>query len=910
VALTAGSRLGPYEILSALGAGGMGEVYRARDTKLGRDVAIKVLPELLASDPERLARFSREAHVLATLNHPNIAHIHGFEDSTGVPALVMELVEGPTLADRIAQGAIPLDEALPIAKQIADAIEAAHEQGIIHRDLKPANIKLRPDGTVKVLDFGLAKALEPVAVTGADMTASPTITSPALTQRGVILGTAAYMSPDQAKGRAADKRSDIWAFGCVLYEMLTGKRAFEGEDVADTLAAVLRGQPDWTALDHVPVPIVRLLRRCLEKDRSGRVADVAVVLFVFSELKLGARLVEPAGRPGLYKPAALVALALVPLMGFAVISYVRAGNTARRPRVSRFDIVLPASQRFSDGSFVLAISEDGSLIAFSKPDGVYVRALDQSEAVRVRGTEVVGSRSSARNPFFSPDARWLGYWQDGQLRKVPVSGGTPIVICPAKYFAGATWGTDDDIVFGQGLAGIWHVPAGGGTPQAIVADPKGFAYAPQLLPGGHAVLFTLVGNKSTIAGASASQIVIHRLDGTKDEAIASGASGIYLPTGHLLYVADGTLTAVPFDVRALKVTGGSTSIAENVAVALDYSATSTAPANFVVSSDGTLLYLTGTPSVTSPRTLAWVDRQGREEPIAAPPRPYAYPRIAPNGRQVALTVRDRDRDIWIWDFNQATLTRLTTDAADDRYSLWTPDSRRILFSSSRGGVAGVWSQMANGIGTAQQVATTPNRDIQFLFPTSMSRNAEQIIVGSGRSGGSGALADLYVLDVGGSGTSALKPLVHSEFIERNGELSPDGRWLAYESNESGQIEIYVRPFPDVDSGRWLVSTSGGAQPLWGHSGRELFYVALNGLLMSATVHATSTWSASPPMRTLEGAYILVVPTMGGRHYDISPDDQRFLVMKSLSGGQSDALPVHLTLVQNWFEELKARVPTK
>jgi eukaryotic-like serine/threonine-protein kinase len=687
VSLAPGTRLGPYEITGQIGAGGMGEVYRATDTNLKRTVAIKVLPEAVATDGERLARFQREAEVLARLNHPNIASINGLEKSDGTAALVMELVEGPTLADHIAQGPIPVDDALPIAKQIAEAVEAAHEQGIVHRDLKPANVKVRPDGVVKVLDFGLAKALEPVSAGSTDATTSPTITSPAMMTRiGVMLGTAAYMSPEQAKGHAADKRSDIWAFGCVLFEMVTGRRAFEGEGISDTLAVVLRGEPKWTALPaNVSPALVALIRGCLDKDRRRRVADLSIARYIID--REGEAVTAVA-----VSPASTIRRAASILVAVAAVAGITAYTTFSLARVSapslpvvRSTIALPMGDRFTNSLVrVVALSADGTRLAYTANQRLYLRQLDQLDPTPIRGTEVaLAPEGAARNPFFSRDGRWIGFWQDGQLKKVSITGGAPLPLCPAENPWGVSWTSDNTILYGQseegagtGAAGIWRVSSEGGKPEHVVKVEAGqVAHGPQLLPGGRAILFTVARRDAW----DTAQIVVQSLDSARRQVVVErGADARYVPTGHLVYALDGTLLAVPFDVTRLNVTGDAVPLAEDVAQF-------NVKAQFAVSNQGTLVYVPRDAiGRFQPRTLVWVDRQRREVPIkGVPPRMYFYPRLSPDGTRVALDVRDEANDIWIWHLARETLERLTLEPTFEQFGVWAPDGKTVIYASSR-----------------------------------------------------------------------------------------------------------------------------------------------------------------------------------------------------------------------------------
>jgi eukaryotic-like serine/threonine-protein kinase len=900
MALAPGTRLGPYEVGAQIGAGGMGEVYRATDCNLGRQVAIKTLPDIFANDPERLARFEREAKTLASLNHPNIAIIHGFEKGDGVRALVMELIEGETLADRLARGPIPVDDALLMAKQMAEALEAAHEQGVIHRDLKPANVKIRPDGTVKVLDFGLAKALDTVPHPG-DASRSPTITSPAMTRMGVILGTAAYMSPEQAKGRAADKRSDLWAFGCVLYEMLAGTRAFAGDDVSDTLAAVLRAEPDWTALPQTtPAPIRRLLRHCLAKDPKLRIADASTARIEIIDAQsepqatdqrrpLGARRTHLAWAAALAVGALTVAGAMLWLFGPA---------TVPPPRLARFSIALPAGQQFSNpGHRPVAVSPDGAVIVYTANQQLYMRPIGQLEARSVRGTGGVAAPLAARGAFFSHDGQWVGFWQDGRFKKVSIAGGAPIVLCAAQNPWGASWTADNTILYGQGTAGIWRVSGDGGTPENLVkVDAGQIASAPQLLPGGHAVLFTL----SNRSDPEARQIVVQSLDtGVRRVVVEAGSDAHYVPTGHVVYALAGTLLAVPFDAVALTPKGGPIPLVDDVAMSQDG-----VMAYFAVSNEGTLVYVPrDAVGAQQDRTLVWVDRQGRETAITRmPSRRYTQPRLSPDETRIALVAQEQNNDIWIWDLAGETLLRLTLGPAWDQDPVWTPDGKGVIFSSGPpGGPRNVVRQSADGTGPVEQLTHDAN-----AVPKALTRDGDGLVfidnTAAGGAGSGGDRGDVMLLPL--VGERRPRPLVRTQFSETNAELSPDGRWLAYQSNESGQEEIFVRPFPNVDTSKKLVAR--GSRPLWARGGRELFYV-LAGAVMSVPVTTTSTVTFGKPNKLFEGQYFFGPQ---GRTYDVSADGQRFLMFKLTSATGDPAPSAQMILVQNWFEELKRRVPTE
>jgi len=918
--LAAGSRLGPYEILSALGAGGMGEVYRARDTKLGRDVALKVIPDTFALDPDRLALEACEAQVLASLNHPHIAAIYGFEDSGETHALVLELVEGETLADRIARGPIPIDETLPIARQIAEALEAAHEQAIIHRDLKPANIKITPDGVVKVLDFGLAKLNEPNvsnAPNGSNgLSLSPTVTSPAMmTGVGMLMGTAAYMSPEQAKGRPADKRSDIWAFGCVLFEMLTGTRPFDGEDLTDVMVAVLRKEPDWTTLPaNVPALVRTLLRRCLEKDRKRRLDSAAAARLEIDEVSVGGSVTAPtaplAPRPLWRRVVTPVAAALV--TSTVVGAGVWFATRPVPPRVSRLSLASSgtAALSISGNDRDLAITPDGSRLVYVGNRGtqLFVRALDALEPVAV-------FTGTPRGPFVSPDGQWIGFVdRNAVLKKVAVTGGPAVTLATLDGgFRGATWGPDDTIIVATSNAttGLQRIAAAGG-PMTVLTRPdraqdEGDHAWPELLPGGHAVLFTIT---AVTGSRNASQVAVLDLQtGMHKIILRGGTPAHYVPSGpglatraereggHLVYGAAGTLRAVPFDLARLETRGTS------VPVIPDVVTTNNGSVDAVVADDGTLAYVSGggvTTGPNAPHTLVWVDRQGRETPILAPPRAYAYPRLSPDGTRIAVSAFDQELDLWLWDLARATLTRLTFDPGLDYIAVWTPDGRRLLFSSDRAGAQNLYVQAADGTGSATRLTESPNQQV----PSGIAADGTHLVFNEVTST---RLRDLRLLTL--TPTPRIEPLLETPFEERGGIVSPDGHWLAYESNSSGQFEVYVRPFPNVGAGQWQVSNAGGVQALWARSGRELFYLAPDGALLTVPVDPRgTTWSAGTATKLFAGRYFTGADS--SRQYDVSPDGQRFLMIKEAGATNQTATPPQVIVVQHWTEELKRLVPTK
>ena len=698
MALTVGSRLGHYDVTALIGEGGMGQVYQATDTKLNRQVALKILPEAFASDPDRLARFQREAQVLASLNHPGIAAIYGIEEaepsaaegkSSGqeaVKALVLELVEGPTLADRIAQGPIPVDEALPIAKQIAEALEAAHEQGVIHRDLKPANIKLKDDGVVKVLDFGLARAFQPDAASG-DASLSPTLTA-AATQAGLIMGTAAYMAPEQAKGKPVDKRVDIWAFGAVLYEMLTGRSAFAGEDVADTLAFVLTRQIDWTVVPSgAPEALQHLLQRCLERNPKQRLRDIGDARADLDDLVTGtvalprtASMIAPTTtRQYSFSTILATALASATIVGIGVWSV----TLPEQDGVFRFYGSAQGTELIIGGSRQpIAISPDGQIIAFAtagSPNQLRIRSVDQLDYRTVPGT------GDPRNPFFSPDSEWLGFFDGTTLKRVSVRGGpaTAIVEIVGSGINGASWASDS-IVFATNdpATGLLRVPAGGGEVEVLtVPTAQGSDIDhrfPQVLPGGNEVLFTII---NTGGGVDDAQIAVLDLEtGEYAIVVQGGSHARYVPTGHLVYGLDNQLWAIPFDLARMESRGVAVLLVDDVVMSFN------AAAHFSVSNEGSLVYVGGATEESDAKTVVWVDRQGNVVDTGIPPGPYVHLRLSPDDARVALDVRDENNDVWIWEFASEAMTRLTASPESfDRQLVWSPDGQRIIFSSSRVG---------------------------------------------------------------------------------------------------------------------------------------------------------------------------------------------------------------------------------
>ena len=789
-----GRQLGSYQVVAFLDAGAMGEVYRARDTKLEREVAIKVLPDLLARDPERLAGFEREAKLLAAVNHPNIGAIYGLEEDDGLRYLVLELVPGETLAERLGAGALGVKEALRICGQVANALEAAHEKGIIHRDLKPGNIKLDPKNDVKVLDFGIAKSLSDGPSAGE---AKP--------QDGVILGTAAYMSPEQARGKPVDRRADIWSVGCLLYETLTGKRVFERETVADTLTAVLEKEPNWEALpDGTPWSLQSLLRRCLEKDPRRRFHDMADVRIQIEESLDEPTTVSPmevaVAQPAQWKRALpwSVAAAIAVVAAVAIGSLTRPGP---RPLL-KFVITPPPTALLADNETIdLAISPDGRRIVFVAERGdstqLYVRRLDELEAKPIPGTEGAGAF-----PFFSPDGEWVGFFANGKLKKVSLAGGRPITICDAgSRWSGGAWTPQDTIVFAAAsgapeIQGLYRVPTGGGQsePLAIPAHEKGVRRysCPKILPGGKVVLFDAHNEDDTEIWALSLE------NGQQKILVDEAVNPYYVSTGYLVYQkrpnvlgpSPSAVWAAPFDLAGLEVRGDSVLILEGIR-----------GFDFAASGDGTLVYVPGAPR--SQRTLVWVDRDGTQRVVTKSERAYSWPKISPDGKRVAVGI---DGDVWIYDTEEDWFRQLTLEGKDNRVPAWTPDGKWVIFSSDRDGPAmNIYRQPADGSGQAERLTTS-----EFShWPMSLSPDGS--VLAFHELGAKGDF-DIGILEM--DVDAKPRPLIASPSFERTPSFSPDGQWLAYVSDESGRRHVYVTPYPELDV-KWLVSgEQGGRVPSW------------------------------------------------------------------------------------------------
>ena len=888
-----GRRLGIYTVVSSIGSGGMGHVYRARDTRLGREVAIKVLPPVFTEHPERLARFEREARLLASLNHANIATVHGLEESGDVKALVMELVEGETLEVRLARrtargSGLDVQEALAIARQIVDALDAAHEKGIVHRDLKPTNVMITPDGVVKVLDFGLAKASDVAKIASTVRQEEPTHPDLGDTRVGVILGTPAYMSPEQARGESVDRRTDIWAFGCLLYEMLTGRTLCESRTTSETESAI-PGEPDLNALPRsTPEPIRRLLRRCLEKASRDRLRDIADARADISEALVDLR--DPA--KGVAQPRAslgswqhIVVYVGVAAVAAAVGWYGALPVAVRPPPVLRLSVATSTANPFAPSGWLdLAMSADGTRFAYRSPNGVIIRSRDNL------GESLL--RVDTGHLFLSPDGQWLGYTGANSVNKIAIAGGRPIKLATTGPGVVATWGLSG-IVFAD-VNGLFRVSADGGVPEKLpmaALNPGEQVSFPELLPGGRSLLVTVLPTRTSfvfqggMADSTAARIdAIDLSTGARKTLIRGGGVAHYSPSGHLVYSARQTLHAVAFDLERLEVRGQPVQIAEK-----------NASSDYAMSSDGSLIYAAG--GASRDQHLVWVDRNGREEPSGAPPGPYVYPLLSPDGTRVALTVWNTsraDRDIWIWDLQRRNMEQFTVDESDNSTIAWTADGRRLAFGSARvGGILNVFWQPSDGSGAPERLLNSEHVQMPMRFTRDGRLLVSAEVPGEGRN----------ILALSLDGSQRTESIVHGPASDLSTDLSPDGRWLAYDSNESGQYEVYVRPYPNPDRGRWVISMAGGRQPVWSRDGRELFYRDFSGALIAVPVTLTSRFSAGRPMKLLDGGgFSGAGPTGSSQTYDVAKDG-RFLMLKTAAGTDSS-----LVIVHNWVEELKGLAP--
>ena len=896
--LSPGTRLNQYEVTVPLGEGGMGEVYRARDQRLQRDVAIKILPPLLAADPERLARFEREAQVLAALNHPNIAQIYGVEEAGGVLALVMELVEGPTIAETIAAtGRLAVDDAFDVARQIAEALEAAHEQRIVHRDLKPANLKVRRDGVVKVLDFGLAKAIGGEAtIAAASLQNSPTITLPAMTRIGVILGTAAYMAPEQARGKLIDRRVDIWAFGCVLYEMLTGKRPFDGDTVTDVLSAIVAREPDWAALPgDLPRPVARLLRRCLEKDPRKRLRDIGEARVLFEmPLTVDEEPPRPAAAAGaqfrgwairlLTAAVALLALAL----GFLI---------ATRPRplpmtsgqLTRFDVQPPDASAMLSLAFrpTVALSADGGTAAFVAAsqgvDRIYVRTRSEPTPRLVRGSE------RGVGPALSPDGKWLAFFADGALRKAPIDG-EAVTIATGRDIRGIAWAEDGTLFFApDATTHLVNMPAAGGAmrPVTTLAAGERTHRWPQVLPGGRSVLFT-VGTLASPDSYDAGDIdAVIVATGERRTVVKGAAMARYCGDGHLLYSKGAGLFSIAFDPDRLVTSGEPVQVMP--AIARD---ASTGAAHFACASDGTLAFVPGS-SLSELRTLVWMTESGEAEAVKLPAGPHQEVRIAPDGKRAALLEgTSGNGDVWIYDFSAGTFNRLTftgTNAAP----AWSGDGLSVYYSSFDAvtRASTILSKPADGSRDESVLAKMDGRAyIAWVDPKDTFAIVDAVNPSSDRGD---------IVRVTFAAATPAEKLVATPFNEYGGSVSPRGNWLAYQSDETGRPEIHVRDLGGSGA-RWQVTFEGGEEPHWSSDGLQLFYRSANRL-MAVALEPGAAFRYGRTRGLFDGVYNTGIES--GRSYDVSPVSARFLLVRPADAGPA-ARAVRVVL--NWAADLPGR----
>ena len=906
--LTSGTTLGPYQIDAPLGAGGMGEVYKATDTRLDRTVAIKVLPAHVADDPDLRQRFEREAKTISSLNHPHICTLYDIGSQDGVDFLVMEYLDGDTLAQRLEKGALPLDQALQIAIDIADALDKAHRQGIVHRDLKPGNIMLTKAGA-KLLDFGLAKLRKPGTVGAAGFSAATTASEP-LTARGTLLGTLPYMAPEQVEGKEADNRTDVFAFGAVAYEMVTGQRAFQAQSQASLIGAILKDDPPLpsTLQSMTPRSLDRVIRRCLSKDpderwqstgdlrhelqwvATERVSDTA------SEMSSG-KTVVPRGRERIWWAASVL---LAVSMTWVVAAILREPATlVDRPAI-RFTLSLPDEHRLSPtvASLPMSVSPDGGRIVYSAVDAngnvqLYLRALNEFDAQPIRGTE------AGYAPFFSPDGQWVGFAASGSLKKVPLAGGPVLTIAEEVIgagFGGASWGADDTIVFTTGIAGLVRVPAAGGIPETL-ATPEGDAgelshQNPQLLPGDRAVLLTT----RTGMFSDATRVEVLPLDsGARRVVVEDGLNARYAATGHIIYAGGGSLAgslwAVPFDVQTLAVTGPPVRVLDTLQIAPG------GLAYFTLAESGSLVYVPRSEGAAD--ELVWVDATGPTSALAETPGDsvnYAFPRLSPDGERVAVTINDSGNvraDIWVLELDRGSLALFASEGQNDHIPVWTPDGTRITFSSNREGAANLYWQPVDGSGPAERLTHSE----QHQDPGSWSPDGKLFAFAEVHPT---TAWDLWVLDIDDRET---RPFLQTAAQERHPMVSPDGGWLAYASEETGRSEVYVQAFPDGGQ-KQTISTGGGTEPLWARDGRHLFYRRGNQVV-------TVTVDLGPPLAVGSSAVVFERAFEGrlghgAPNYEVAVDGSRFLM--SHDADLASIASTQLHVVQNWFEELKARVP--
>jgi serine/threonine-protein kinase len=893
MSLTPGTRLGPYEVAALIGVGGMGEVYRALDTNLKRDVALKILPDTVVDDSTRLARLQREAELLAALNHPNIAHIYGLERSGDTIALVMELVEGTSLAERIGEGAVPVREALSLALQIASALEAAHERGIIHRDLKPDNVRVTTDGTVKVLDFGIAKALDPYAATAPR---APALTTPAATELGLVLGTAAYMSPEQARGKPVDKRADIWAFGCVLYEMLAGRALFLADDVTTTLARVLEREPDLGTLPAgTPAAVRRTLELCLKKDPKERLADIRDVKLALGgafETGAGAAARVPQNRS---RQIALVAAAVVASAAVTALAAWALRPARPTPTVSRFVYKLPTGVDLATPRLrMLDISRDGQSMVFATSAGLYLRPLGEIEG------HAIPIERPPTNPMFSPDGQSIGFAHaNGDLMRIGVTGARPTNIgrVSTDYLPAMSWSRNGTVLYVE-RKGVFRIPANGGAPELIVpARDREQLFTPELLPDGDGVLFT---NFTT--PTSAGEIEVLSLKTGNRTKLLDGVDARYVASGHIVFVAQNDLFAAPFDAREHALAGDSVPVVQRVTESIG------AVGQYAVSDNGTLVYVRGAAvNDGTANTLSWVSRDGREEPVGLPGGGYNFARVSHDGRRFAVSLPDSsgNTDIWTSDIDRPVLSRITTSPGTDQWPVWSPDDRHIVFTSE--GTPGIAWTLADGTGAIEPLIVVT---AGLLAAGSWTPDGKALVF---TYGGSSVQPKIGLLNIEAesSGQRSWAPLIDRPTGASAVNISPNGEWIAYQADDTGQYAVYIERFPKLGQRHLISDQRGGWGAIWSKAGDEVFYRRLgDGAMMSVPVQTSPTVTIGAPQMLFEsrGYMPINTPRRGagaGRNWDVAPDG-RFLMIK-VPDLQSES---DIVVVENWFEELKRLAPPR
>jgi serine/threonine-protein kinase len=897
-----GTEFAHYTILSQIGKGGMGEVWKARDMKLGREVALKVLPDAFARDQERMARFTREARLLASVNHPNIASIYGVEESPEQSALVLELIDGETLAERIARGPIKLDEALRIALQVAEALEAAHEKSVIHRDLKPANVKITPQGTVKVLDFGLAKALEEETGSSSNLSESPTL-SAAATRAGVILGTASYMSPEQARGKSVDRRTDIWSFGVLFFEMLSARRIFEGETVTDTLAKILEREPDWHQLTpRTPAAVRKLLQHCLTKNVRDRLQAIGDARTLLQELTT-----DPAVLAGEVERVAyplwkkLLPWGLAPVF-IAAGWLIKPSETPIETLVSRFDYTLPGGQILAHNfRHAVELSPNGTRMAFvanapgapASSSKIYVKNMDQSDAIPIPGTE------GGHNPFFSPDGEWLGFVQEQRIKKVPLTGGTPVVVVEelTSRSYGMSWGTDGTIVFADTVeGGLKQVRDSGGEPKTFTeldsTAQEAVHRLPHFLPDGNGVLFTVLRYTSLTPNWKRAQIWVQSLKtGERKLVLENAVDGRYVEDGYLVFARLGKLFAVYFDLKTLSVSGTPVPVLDGVIQSAYFSSndTTTGAAQYSISKNGSFLSASGSIEPPYLDNLIWIDRTGKTSLLGVKPFSYLTNRLSRDGTHVAFSEYYVDKDIWVFDTARKTLSKQTFEG-QNVYPIWSPDGSRLAFRSDRSGPTQIY---VKALSSMDATRLTEGR---LDTPSSWTPDGKELAFVRG----TGVNADIYVVPV--DEPSKVRPFVQTRFNERQPEFSTDGRWLAYVSDESGPTQVYVQPYPGPGK-RVQVSTQGGVEPAWSKDGKELFFRNANRMFMVRFKTDGPEFLPEEPVSLWETQFGTAGPVRG---YDVAADG-RFLVRQEIPNQAEErnkkVFPSTLRIVLNWTEEL-------